>query len=234
VSILDFIFPKYCVNCRKIGSYLCPNCFSFLSFVTGEKCAVCNKASIGGLTHPGCCRKYTIDGIFSSIEYKGTAKRLIYNFKYKPYLADLKEVLVDLLFEGIIQKEAFSKIYHNKSFDPKFIVAIPLHKSKFKKRGYNQSEILARALCGKLNLEYLDCVERIKNTHSQVGLSEEKRHENIAGAFEVKKGMEKYLKGAAVFLVDDIFTTGSTLLESANILKRKGAAKVWGITLAAQ
>ncbi len=187
MSLLDFIFPKYCVNCKKLGSYLCSDCFSYLSFDVLEICLVCNRPSINGLTHPGCRGKYVIDGAFSSIAYKGIAKKLIYNFKYKPYLSDLKKVLVDLFYEGLIQKEEFNRAVHGSLI----LVPIPLHKSKLKSRGYNQAEILAEELAKRLDplhslkMTVEGVLERVKNTKSQVGLKKEERRENIAGAFEM-------------------------------------------------
>lgn len=107
MSILDLIFPKKCVACKKYGSYLCENCFSYLSFEAKSLCLLCNNPSFNNLTHPRCKRKYAIDGCFSALSYNKTTQRLIYNFKYKPYLADLKNVLADLFFESIIQNEQF-------------------------------------------------------------------------------------------------------------------------------
>src|SRR3989344_150419 len=107
VVVLDFLFPKYCVNCKKLGSYLCSDCFSYLSFDTQGMCLVCGHPSIDGLTHPRCRSSYAIDGAFSSIPYKGVAKKLLYVFKYKPYVTAIQNLLGDLFYEGIIQNESF-------------------------------------------------------------------------------------------------------------------------------
>jgi len=230
MDFLSLIFPKYCINCKKLGSYLCDNCFSYLSFDTQGLCVVCNHVSINSLTHPKCTTKYTIDGVFSSISYKGVAKKLVYQFKYKPYLSDLNTLLIDLFFEGIIQKEEFSNIYQNLKTDP-ILVPIPLYSSKLKSRGYNQAEILSKGLSQKLNLKVLECLKRVKKTRSQVGLSQKERKENISGAFSIIPNIviPEY---SNIFLIDDVFTTGSTLNEAAKTLKKAGAKGVWGLTLA--
>ncbi|MDO8620848.1 MAG: ComF family protein [Candidatus Levybacteria bacterium] len=231
MGILDFIFPKYCVNCKKLGSYLCANCLTFISFDTEEICVVCNRPAINGLTHPGCLGKHTINGVFSAIAYKGAAKKLIYNFKYKPYLADLKNVLVDLFYENLIQKEEFYSVCkNNKSLI--FLVPIPLHSSKLRSRGYNQAEILAAALSKKLGFPTANLLKRLKKTPSLAGLTQKIRKANIKGAFEVEKDKKEILKNAIIFLVDDIFTTGATLNEAAKMLKKSGAKKVYGLALA--
>ncbi|MFH1832865.1 MAG: ComF family protein [Candidatus Levyibacteriota bacterium] len=230
MGFLDFIFPKYCVNCRKIGAYICPDCFTYLSFDVGEICLACNRPSINGLTHPYCRGRYVIDGAFSSICYKGIAKKLIYSFKYKPYLSDLKKVLTDLFYEGLIQKEAFNKILEES--DEFILVPIPLHASKLKSRGYNQAEILASELAQRFNFNTQNLLERTKNTRSQVGLKEKERRENISGAFRIVNHKLSAISNKQVFLVDDVLTTGSTLAEAAKVLKKAGAKKVFGLTLA--
>jgi len=226
VGILDFIFPKYCVNCRKIGAYICANCFSFISFDVEMICLACNRASIDGLTHPGCIDKYIIDGAFAGISYKGIVKKLIYNFKYKPFLSDLKNSLVDLFYESIIQNEIFQKIYPSRPA----LVPIPLHKKRLRSRGYNHAKLLAEGLSKKLDLRLIETLERTRETKSQFGLNLKDRKENLKDAFILNT---KYkILNTNVFLVDDILTTGSTLLEAANVLKRNGVKKVWGLALA--
>lgn len=227
VSFLDIFFPKYCVNCKTRGDYICANCFSFISFDVNAICLVCNKGSIDGLTHPGCAGKYTIDGAFSAIAYKGIVKKLIYSFKYKPYLSDLKSVLTDLFYEAIIQNSEFNTAYKNKPV----LVPIPLSGIRFRRRGYNHAKVLAQGLSKKLDLNFLDALKRTRETKSQFGLSQKERKENIKGAFETRE-FKDLSKISFVFLVDDILTSGSTLLEASRTLKRSGVKKVWGIALA--
>ena len=228
MNLLDLFFPKKCVGCKKIGSYLCDKCFSYLSFDTKNLCLVCGRPSFDGLTHPGCMSRYSIDGSFSSIPYNKTAQRLIYSFKYMPYVADLKITLSDLFYEGLIQNENFIKELQKGKW---LIVSVPLFKAKLRKRGYNQSEILANQLGKKLNLPVQNILERVKNTKAQFGLNKVQRKENIKNAFNLKSEILN-LKSFNVFLVDDLTTTGSTLNEAANILKRAGVKRVIGLTLA--
>lgn len=189
-------------------------------------CLTCNKGSIDGLTHPGCRGRYSIDGAFAGIAYKGIVKKLIYNFKYKPYLADLKNVLVDLFYESIIQNEIFQDAYKGKPI----LVPVPLHAKRLRERGYNHAKLLADGLSIKLKLPVLDILERVRETKSQFGLKLKDRKENLKNAFVLNA---KYpVTNTNVLLVDDILTTGSTLLEATKILKKNGAKKVWGLALA--
>lgn len=230
MSLMDFFFPKKCVGCKKFGEYVCPDCFANLSFVVSPKCLVCGKQSFNGMTHPKCKGKYTIDGYFAAVNYKGILKRLIYQFKYSPYITDLKTVLGDLLYEQLIQDELFHKIVQQQ---PVF-VPVPLSKTKLRKRGYNHAEILAQNLGKRFGLEVQNVLERVKETKPQYGLKKEERVENMKGAFEVVENslFGVYGKETTALLVDDIVTTGSTLLEAANVLKRNGFRKVYGVVLA--
>lgn len=233
MGILDLFFPKYCVNCKRFGSYLCSDCFSYLSFNTQELCSACIRSSVNGLTHPGCQGRYVIDGAFASIVYKGVVKKLIYQFKYKPHLTDLQTVLVDLFFEGLIQKEAFMKTVESFNNGTIALVPIPLHGSRFKNRGYNHAEVLAKGLGQRFDLPSYNLLARIKNTRSQVGLKREERRKNVKDAFSVLPNIPvRQLADLNIFLVDDVLTTGSTLFEAARTLKKAGVRKVFGLTLA--
>jgi ComF family protein len=242
MGITDYIFPKKCVVCRKPGSYLCENCFSYLSFEPKSLCLPCNQPSFNNLTHPRCKRKYAIDGCFSALSYNKTVQKLIYNFKYKPYLTDLKTVLADLFHESIIQNEQFMKLIVDGSC---LMVPIPLSSSRFRKRGYNQAEILAKELSKKFNFPVQNLLSRTKETKTQVGMTNLQRKLNVKDVFEIinhpsassgngsrSSGSKRFRKNCSIFLVDDVVTTGSTLSEAAKILKKAGAKKVFGLTLA--
>lgn len=232
--MLDFfaslLYPKKCVRCRKGGAYICDSCFATINFLDFQICAVCQKGSIDGLTHPKCRTKFGIDGIISSIAYRGVVKKLLYQFKYSPFLSDLKEILGRVMYEGLIQQEAFSNFILQKNV---YIISVPLHPNRLKTRGYNQAELLAKELSYKLNLKYVSGVLiRVQKTKPQFSLKKEQRRKNIIGAFDVNPKLKEKIKDKNFLLVDDISTTGSTLKECAKVLKKSGAGKVLGITLA--
>jgi ComF family protein len=159
-------------------------------------------------------------------------QKLIFNFKYKPYLTDLKTVLSDLFYESIIQNEQFQSQIKKGEW---LMVPIPLSKTKLRKRGYNQAEILAKELSKKFNFPVQSILERTRETKTQVGLTNLQRKLNVKDAFKLNLSLianHSSLKNANIFLVDDVATTGSTLLEAAKVLKKGGADKVFGLTLA--
>jgi competence protein ComFC len=152
---------------------------------------------------------------------------MIYQFKYKPHITDLRHFMTDLFYEGLIQKDLFYKVFTPKSV----FVPIPLYKSKLKNRGYNQAQLLAEGLEKKLGVKILPLLERTRNTGTQFKLSKDEREDNIKGAFMIRKDfLTKPPK--VVFLIDDIVTSGATLKEAAKVLKKAGVEKVWGLTLA--
>lgn len=229
MNFLDFIFPKRCVICKKFGSYLCENCLIKLSFDVKNYCLVCDKPTYNNLTHPACYSKYSIDGCFSALTYNKTTKKLIYNFKYKPFLTDLKNVLGGLFYESIIQNENFQKELEKGEW---IFAPIPLYSLKLRKRGYNQSEILAKALSEKFNFPTFNILKRTRDTKTQFKLSKKDRLGNIKNAFEILNKKSSIINNKRIFLVDDVVTTGATLIEAANVLKRAGAKRVLGLTLA--
>src|SRR5258708_5734757 len=181
--LLDFLFPKRCIVCKSYGEYLCADCFAKLSFETYVICLVCGSGSIDGLTHPRCRTRYAIDGVFCGVSYNGIAKKLVYVFKYQPYLSDTKQVLVDLLYESLIQKELFMQAFSATSE----LIPIPLSTGKHRQRGYNQAKLLADGLAKKLQVPVADILQRRKETIPQFGLTKLQRKENVKDAFAVKQ-----------------------------------------------
>lgn len=228
--IVSILYPKRCVRCKKHGDYICDNCLSTISFLNSQLCAVCQKGSIDGLTHPKCVTRLSIDGIISSIAYRGIVKKLIYQFKYPPYLSDLKSVLGKLLYEGLIQEEAFNAFVLRKNV---WVVSVPLHTAREKKRGYNQSELLGKELSASIKKPFVKglLIRKIQ-TKPQFELKRGERVKNILGAFQLNPKFKNNLKGANIIIVDDITTTGATLRECAKVLKANGVKKVLGVTLA--
>lgn len=174
--------------------------------------------------------KYGIDGLISSIAYKGIVKKLIYQFKYPPYLSDLKSILSKLFYEGLIQQAAFINFTEGEKV---MIVPVPLHPTRERKRGYNQADLLAKELSILLKIRHTsDLLIRITNTKPQYELKKDQRKSNILGAFIVNPKYKSKIKGTRIIIVDDISTTGSTMRECGKILKTSGAGKVLGVTLA--
>lgn len=220
ISLLDFIFPKKCVLCGEFGEYFCKDCYSRIEYVDAPVCPVCQRQAIGGKTHPGCARRYSLDGLVIGCRYRDAVKKAIAKVKYR-WVYDIEKVLVDLLVSQIWKFDLPGDLV---------LVPVPLHKKRKNWRGFNQAEILAEDLSKKFGVEYSDTMIRIIETKTQVGLKKDERKKNVKGAFRLKDGA--WVKGKNILLVDDVYTSGATMAECARVLKRAGAKCVWGIAIA--
>ncbi|MFZ5365855.1 MAG: ComF family protein [Patescibacteria group bacterium] len=227
--VLDFFFPKKCLGCGKTGGYFCPECLNFVSLDPQRICPVCERLSIGGRTHPGCQTQTTLDGLTSIFSYKGIIKKGISKLKYH-FVSDLASDLVEIFLGLCGEDKTFSDFCLEKH---PCLVPIPLHPRREKWRGFNQSALLGKMIAKNLNLDFApDLIKRIKNTKPQIKLKEKERKENIKGAFRVSPTSHFALLTSPLILFDDVWTSGATLKEAGEVLKRAGAKKVWGLTLA--
>jgi len=218
--ILDLLFPKYCVGCKRLGSYLCPNCEKKLELIKVQNCPVCGHKSITGDTHKFCRKKYSLDGSTSIFNYKFPIKEAVHQIKYRLIRDEIK-TFTDLMLQNLPNN--FQK------FD--LIIPIPLHPKKLKERGFNQSEEIAKIISQNKNIPLLiKPLIRIKPTKPQFNLKSEERKINIKDAFSCNNPGE--ITNKRILLIDDVATTYSTLNEAAYILKKSGASFVWSLTLA--
>jgi len=111
------------------------------------------------------------------------------------------------------------------------VTAVPLHWRREWQRGFNQSELLARAIAKRRGIPVVRPLRRARATQTQAGLSNTERRRNVAAAFVCRRGAQQ-LNGQRVLLIDDVMTTGSTAAACANALKQAGAAKVVLLTVA--
>jgi ComF family protein len=159
--------------------------------------------------------------------YEGALRELIHLLKYNG-VRPAANVLGRMLAEAVAGLES--------SFGQStvLVVPVPLFKGKQRLRGFNQVEMIAQAVLkmrpAPRHLQLAEVLVRTRETHSQIGLTSHQRRENLRGAFKVARAQE--VTGREVLLVDDVYTTGTTVTECARVLRRAGAAKVWVATVA--
>ena len=228
--ILDILFPKKCVGCRKTGSYFCNFCISNI-LQADLVCPRCERLAVGGQTHPVCKRKFGLDGLWSLGVYQDSLKIAIQKLKYKR-VEELAVVLADITLEYWARYQPFLLDQIKKNNGEGWIITgVPLYWWRENSRGFNQSSLFGTLLAEKLGLKYCEALKRVKYTRSQVKLKGKQRHQNIKNAFQINSNYELKTMNY-VLLIDDVWTTGSTLKECCYILKRAGAKKVWALTLA--
>jgi ComF family protein len=218
---LDLLFPQWCIGCGREGDYICRSCRQSLSLITPPLCPVCGRPQPDGILCPECSgRTAEIDGIRSPFIFDGVMRQAIHELKYRNLRA-LAVPLARLLRDYIMANPLPAEV----------LVPVPLHRKRWRERGYNQSGLLAREL-GKLSglMVVDDCLVRQQHTPPQARTaSVSERRNNVVGAFTCRDGR---LHSKQVLLIDDVTTSGATLNACAGALKAAGATSVWGLVMA--
>jgi len=192
-------------------------------------CPICGKASLGGATHQFCRRPLGLDGLTSVFAYKGMIAKAIKKLKYK-FIRDLAEELVELFLSFCGEEKLFSGFCRLSNV---VLVPIPLHPRRLRWRGFNQAGLLGDLIATNLGIKFApDLLLRVKNTKPQVELDKNQRRLNICRAFALNRDCKLKIENWNFILFDDVWTTGATLKEAGKVLKRNGAKKVWGLTIA--
>lgn len=152
--------------------------------------------------------------------YGGALKQLILNLKYKNDFS-AGDILSNLLSDYI---------KNNVDYDNYILSYIPLSKRSMKKRGFNQCEYIAKKTSDKLNIKVVEILIKQKDTEEQKTLNKYERSENVKGAFKIKKGID--ISSYNIILIDDVTTTGSTMIEAYKILQENSAKSIKLLTLA--
>ena len=221
-AVVDLLFPMQCAGCRREGSLICDSCAATLPRLNKPYCSFC--ASPNSLSPCRWCRETppALDGLRAPYLFQGTLREAIEVFKYRGVSAAAPE-LGRLLAAYLVDYRADNPL------PGRVIVPAPLHPRRLRRRGYNQSALLARELAKVTGLDLDEgLLTRTKQAAPQVGASRSQRRENVRDSFACSRSAS----GLSVLLVDDVATTGSTLSACAAALKASGAAAVWGLTLA--
>ncbi len=236
-GLVSLFLPADCKICGQAleplnFSYICENCWGQVKWLKMPQCSRCGRPfptslacrEVSSLLCAECRQDSSpLKKIFVPALYEGVMKEAIHLFKYgrkKGVMKRLEETLITYFFHTALP---FSK------FD--LVVPIPLHRKKLKERGFNQAELLARVIARHFDLKLIrNNLKRVKATKSQTSLSKKERIENLKGAFQFRN-RDKF-RGKTILLVDDVYTTGTTVREAAKVLKKAKAREVYIFTLA--
>lgn len=207
-KLWNLIFPARCLFCGKLvppGECICEDCRK-----ERPQAPFLRRYSLPGAGAEGF-------SVFSAAAYEGGFRKTLYRYKFRGEKG-LSKPLGKLLAETAGQT--------GQSFDG--VTWVPMTKAKKRKRGYDQSELLARAAAKELGLSCLPLLEKVRETETQHQLPRRQRLSNVKSAY--RAGQEA--QGKALLLVDDIVTTGATLRECAKVLAEAGAVRVTGLCAA--
>lgn len=224
------LFPPVCAGCRRIVATpgtLCSFCWPRLRFLEQPWCAVLgtpftHDMGEGAISPAAIASPPPFARARSAVVYSGVARQMVQALKFHdrtemaPWMARwMMRAGAELIAEADV------------------VVPVPLHRRRFFWRRYNQSAELARAVCALSGRRFApDALVRIKATRQQVGLGAREREENVRGAFRVLPEADIEVRGRRILLVDDVYTTGTTVSAAARSLRRAGAGAVDVLTFA--
>ncbi len=221
-ALLNTIFPDRCLVCRSLlstasGPPLCERCQQSFTPV-GRICVSCSR--VFEKRGDSCCpvQGAPLQGLFALTWYGKKWRNLLHALKYRGNRA-LARPMGRWLGQEVLSGNWWA---------PDIVVPVPMHKSRFSERGYNQSALLAGHAARVLGIPSAELLVKAQRSPAQTGLSRLDRHTNVSGIFSCSK---QPLAGSTVLLIDDIYTTGATMKEAAKELA-SGGALVYGAVIA--
>lgn len=221
-GLLDIIYPPRCLVCGAIQPhYLCPACEAKINAFGPITCKRCGAPMDLEVCWECAGKRFRFDSATCYGYYTGVLREAIHQFKYSGNRQLAEEL-------GMLLAAAWSE--RNDKAEIDCIVPVPMHRSRERERGFNQSALLAQVVADRLSLPITtQALKRTKAARPQVDLTLEERADNVKGTFGIGSDT---LDGRNLMLIDDVFTTGSTLDEAAGVLKSGGAASVHVLVLA--
>lgn len=206
-TALDLVFPRTCVGCNTQGTVACATCWKRWQSPWVERQPIPN-----------------ITQLLSFGAYKSVfIQRLIQRWKFEGDITTAKTLAQLLSPELTLWVPP----------GPSLFIPIPLHQRKFRERGFNQTEDLARCISEKTHLTWLPLLERAIYTRPQKSVDETDKLSNVAGAFQVNPKMLPLVdRNTHLIILDDIFTTGSTINSAAGCLKQAGFKNIFAVVVA--
>lgn len=203
----ELLFPRFCVGCGRIFTFLCTNCYEDIDFFT---------LPLSVKLEPNY-----LNNLLACANYSSPISNLIKELKYNK-------------IKGLSQVCAHIMYYSMNIPGTDFITSVPLHPKRQQERGFNQAQEIAMELSLLLNIPYVETLKRTRHTINQASLHDkEKRLVNLKNIFELNKNVSlQLMKNKSIIIIDDVTTTGTTLNECAKVLKQSGAKTVIGVTLA--
>lgn len=205
--------------CSVMGRYICSTCLAKMKTLSEEYCVVCGKESENGITHSRCRSSGTPSQLYSAFEYTSLVRAVIKRSKYKSKEFLGLKIITELAAE--LCKEELSK------FTSYVVIPIPVSAIRLKDRGFNQVETIVKVISKRNgNKVKLGLLKRITDSIAQYSNTRKERFANVSGVFEVEKSQKNLVADQKFLLVDDICTSGATLLEASKVLYKYGAKDV--------
>jgi ComF family protein len=213
MRLLDLLLPPACAGCGRFGHLVCESC------TAGFRRAASPRDRFA-VADPGMLVGEALELAIAAFEHEGSLRRALQRLKY----GGSARIALPLARAAAPALEALTAVS-----GPVPLIPVPVHAARERQRGYNQAELLARALGAAVGLPVLDLLERRRSTVRQHGLGKAARLHNLRGAFALR---DRVRAPPQAILVDDILTTSATLEACAQVLRAAGAAAVYGFAIA--
>lgn len=226
--ISGLVFPARCLGCGAYDSFLCAPCRTNIPIRHHEECIVCKRRRIDGGPCSSCRTHTMIDRLLiGGYADHPLLRELIHRFKYTG-MTGLAAPLADYLISALSRRTTLADAFVGNPL----LVPVPLHPSRRRERGFNQSELLTTAIATRVSMAHaIGALERVRATGSQVDTSSRwDRLDNMRDAFACPD--PSLVADRDIILIDDVCTTGATLDACAAALKDAGARSVTAIVLA--
>ena len=221
----NILFPVQCFGCGQEGNWLCSTCRSKIDVYQPDICPCCHQPSDNYSFCKKCSGSFSYNRVLIFGKYENQClKSLIQAFKYNCN-REMVVVLEDLLRTVLFQKELA------RNQNDLQLIPVPLHPKKLRLREFNQSYLLSEIVSEINDIPILDILKRETNTRPQAGLSREQRLNNVKDSIVLEEQKRDY-SNKTFILVDDVFTTGSTLEACALKIKILKPKDIWALVVA--
>ncbi len=229
-AAISLLYPPHCAMCEAdtpSGSHLCEACANTVRPISAPFCHQCSQPYDGAIEGEFVCancegRDFAFDCAVAAFRAEGVIREFVHSFKYE-HRFHLRHQLAQWMAAGLADDRIRDR-------PPDALVPVPLHPRRQRHRTFNQAIVLAEIVARRAAKPVLHALKRVRDTPTQTRLDREKRMENLRGAFSAPKPAA--VIGRHLLLIDDIFTTGSTVHECARTLCAAGAASVRVLTVA--
>jgi ComF family protein len=227
---MHILYPPGCLVCGTVlyadEQGVCKKCSGRLPYIIGTRCIICSKQTENGSIRCRDCmnRDHEYERGYALWSYNRVTEKIIADIKYNRRLAGMPYIVDELVYRcaGLFRL-----------WEIEALVPVPLHKRKLRQRGFNQAALLGESLADRMKIAYMDDVlYRVRYTRPQKNLDDRARKNNLRNAFLADEGrFASYGITGNIVLIDDIYTSGSTIDECVGALKEVFSGKIYFVCL---
>ncbi len=223
-AVIGWLAPPDCLVCGAEGDALCQGCSISVIRPFGERCWRCNSLSLNSRTCSQCRAAGPLSFVWISTNYESVARQLVRKYKFGHLRAASKPLARHMINTFLAANQPLDVTGRNY-----MVVPVPTATSRLRQRGFGHSELLARTVAQSMRMQYSNALCRLDQSR-QLGSKRQDRISQLIDSFAIKHPGR--LAGRNILLIDDVLTTGGSLLSAAKIIKQAGAKRVDALVFA--